>query len=96
MTPATLCFVIMSIIKDCQGAEYQRMREIGERGREWDRQQRDGPLPEPAPSLRHTDSTLTTAREIPRTRKNVMFMGDGALRDMFISLHPEDIRAQLS
>lgn len=25
-----------------------------------------------------------------------MFMGDGAWRDMFISLHPEDIRAQLS
>lgn len=39
---------------------------------------------------------LSTERESARTGKNVMFVGDGACRDMFISLHPEDIRAQLS
>lgn len=95
----------MSIIKHCQRIEYQRMKKIVDQRSEWDRQNEDGSFLKPAPSHRRTDSThyedsterLAAAREREaRTRKNVMFMGDGACRDMFISLHPEDIRAQLT
>lgn len=66
------------------------MKKIVEQGRKEDRRKDDGPFLKAALSL----TALTTLQSLPG--KKVMFLGDGAWRDMFISLHPEDIRAQQS